>query len=96
MAAPHGIRMLARETGLSPDDLMAVRQSARLVDLEGLGADNYNALRRLGIDRIEELARQNPAELLPRWRAAILHRPPNLAQVTLWVRAARRASETAR
>lgn len=95
-ATPDGMRMLAQGTGLAPDDLMAVRESARLVDLKGLGAANYNALRRLGIGRVEQLARQTPAELLPRWRAEALHRPPNLAQVTLWVRAARRASTPAR
>jgi len=83
---------LARETGISPDDLTELRAAARLVDLEGLGAVHYNALRRLGITRIEDLARQDPPALLPRWQAAVIRRPPNLAQVTLWVRAARRAS----
>ena len=73
---------------------MELREAARLVDLEGLGADHYNALRRLGITGIEDLARQDPPVLLPRWQAMALRRPPNLAQVTLWVRAARRATDS--
>jgi len=87
-----GLKTLAKVTGLSLEDILALREAARLVDLKGLGADHYNALRRLGIARIEDLARQDPAALLPRWRAEVLRRPPNLAQVRLWVRAARRAS----
>jgi len=83
---------LAHESGISLEDLMEVREAARLVDLEGLGADHYNALRRLGITRIEELAREDPPALLPRWQAALIRRPPSLAQVKLWVRAARRVS----
>jgi len=83
---------LAHDSGISLEDLMELREAARLVDLEGLGADHYNALRRLDITRIEDLARQDPPTLLPRWQAAVISKPPSLAQVKLWVRAARRAS----
>ena len=94
-ATADGIQTLAHETNLSPADLMALREAARLVDLEGLGADHYNALRRLGITRIEDLAQSDPSALLPRWQAAVVGRPPTLAQVALWVRAARRVSARA-
>jgi Domain of unknown function (DUF4332) len=94
-AREDGLQALAKVTGLAPADLMALREAARLVDLEGLGADHYNALRRLGIARIEDLARQDPSALLPRWQAEVLRKPPNLAQVKLWVRAARRVSAPA-
>jgi len=90
------LTVLAQESGLPPDELAQVRQAARLVDLDGLGADHYNALRRLGIARVEDLAREEPSALLPRWQVAALDRPPTLGQVTLWVRAARRASATGR
>ncbi len=95
-ATAERLMALARETGLSRDDLVALRQAARLADLDGLGADNYNALRRLGIFRVEDLARQDPPALLPRWRAAVVDWPPTLAQVALWVRAARRAAAAGR
>lgn len=91
-ATREGLMALARKSGLAPDELVQVRQAARLVDLDGLGADNYNALRRLGIVRIEDLAREDPSTLLARWQAESVYRPPTLAQVALWVRAARRAS----
>ena len=93
-ATADGLQTLAHETSLSPAALIALREAARLVDLEGLGADHYNALRSLGITGIEDLARQDPPVLLPRWQAMALRRPPNLAQVTLWVRAARRATDS--
>jgi transcriptional regulator with XRE-family HTH domain len=91
-ATVERLTALARETGLPPDELTELREAARLVDLDGLGADHYNALRRLGITRIEELARQDPSVLLTRWQAETAGRSPTLPQVTLWVRAARRAS----
>jgi hypothetical protein len=95
-ATTERLTALARETRVPPAQLLDVRAAARLVDLKGLGAENYNALRRLGIARLEELAEQDPATLLPRWQAEASCRPPTLAQATLWVRAARRASEPAR
>jgi hypothetical protein len=94
-ATEERLKVLAQESGLPPGELAQVRQAARLVDLDGLGADHYNALRRLGIARVEDLARAEPSALLPRWQAAAVDRPPTLAQVTLWVRAARRASTQA-
>jgi hypothetical protein len=81
---------LARETGVASENLRAVREAARLVDLKGLGAAHYNALRSLGIVTVEDLARQEPEVLSPRWRAAVSRRPPTLAQVRLWIWAARR------
>ena len=94
-ATRERLTALARVAGLSLDELSQAREAARLVDLDGLGADHYNALRRLGIARIEDLARQDPSALFPRWQAASIRRPPTLAQVALWVRAARRASASA-
>jgi hypothetical protein len=80
---------LARQTGISESALGAVRTAARLVDLEGLGATHYNELRRLGIGRVEELARQDPETLVTRWRSLAGTKPPTLAQVKVWVRSAR-------
>lgn len=91
-ATRERLTALAHAAGLPPDALSELREAARLIDLDGLGADHYNALRRLGIARIEDLARQDPSALLPRWQAAAVRRPPTLAQVALWVRAARRAT----
>ena len=85
------LTVLATESGIARAELEAIRDAAKLVDLNGLGAENYNALRQLGITRIEELAEQAPTLLFPRWRAAVTMRPPTLALVRIWVRAARRS-----
>lgn len=91
VASPERLAELAKKSGVEPDQLAALRRAAQLVNLEGLGAVNYNALRRLGIAGVEDLAAQDPAILFPRWRAAATERPPTLPQVRLWVRSARRA-----
>jgi len=62
-ATLDGLAALARQSGIPPDDLRALREAARLVDLAGLGAANYNALGRLDITTIGELAQQDPVAL---------------------------------
>lgn len=91
-ATPERLAALARHSGIEQSALVALRTVVKLVDLEGLGAANGNALRRLGITSVEDLAAQDPALLYPQWRAEASVRPPTLAQVRLWVRAARRAT----
>ena len=89
----EGLTALLRESGLAREQLSAVREASRLVDLKGLGAENYSALKQLGIRTVEELAEQEPRTLFPRWYAAVQRMHPTYAQVTLWVNAARRASD---
>jgi len=84
---------LARSTGASREDLASAREAALLVDLKGLGAANYNALRGLGVETVGALAQQDPEALFARWREAVHRRPPTLSQVRLWVRAARREGD---
>ena len=89
-ATPEKVSALSAEGGIEEEELRALRAAAQLVDLKGLGAVHYNALRRLGITRIEGLASQDPETLLIRWRAVAGRATPSLAQVKVWVRAARR------
>jgi hypothetical protein len=89
-ATPERLAGLSRETGIAEDSLRSLRAAARLVDLKGLGATHYNELRRLGIARVQDLATQDPDVLVPRWRSVANSRPPSLAQVKVWIRAARR------
>jgi predicted flap endonuclease-1-like 5' DNA nuclease len=67
--------------------------AARLATLRGIGTENAEALRRVGVRSVAELARADPARLFERLRSAGgmdtgLREP----QVRVWVRAARRAS----
>lgn len=88
---PDDIRALAHSSGITAEDLAMVREAALLVDLKGLGAVNYNALRRLGVGTIGALARSDADALFSLWQEAVPRMRPSLAQVRLWVRAARRA-----
>ncbi|HSC70931.1 MAG TPA: DUF4332 domain-containing protein, partial [Candidatus Methylomirabilis sp.] len=89
VSAPEGLRQLARQTGVAEDELRALHAAARLVDLNGLGSSHYNALRQLGITRVEELASQDPDTLAPRWQAISGEKSPTMSQVKTWIRAAR-------
>jgi hypothetical protein len=86
---------LSRQSQVPEGELQTLRAAAALVDLQGLGAANYNALRRLGIATVEDLAQCVPPLLVPRWRAAVAERPPSASQVALWIRAARRQTRPA-
>ncbi|HXZ44774.1 MAG TPA: DUF4332 domain-containing protein [archaeon] len=83
------VTALSRQTGISEDALLALQAAARLVNLKGLGAPHYNELSRLGITRLEQLARQDPEVLAVRWRDVAGQKLPTLAQTKVWVRAAR-------
>jgi hypothetical protein len=85
------VSTLSDDTGISPAEIHRLREVARLADLDGLGAANANALRALGITRVELLAAQDPTELCPNWRAEAREKPPTLPQVKAWIRAARGA-----
>ena len=92
-ATPGTLAQLARESGVPVETLRAVRAASRLVDTGGLGAHHHNTLRRLGITTVQTLAAQGPGALHARWTAAD-PRAPTLAQVRVWVRAARAAGGT--
>lgn len=83
------VAALSKQIGISEDELRTLRAAARLVDLKGLGTSHYNELRHLGITRVEELAGHDPAVLTPRWQSVTGEKPPTVAQVKVWVRAAR-------
>ncbi len=83
------VAALATKTGLDEAELMAAWQAARLADLKGMGTHNTNALRRLGIVTVEELARLDPEGLAARWEASGESRVPPVARIKVWVRAAR-------
>ncbi len=88
--SPDRLAMLSRQGDIAEGDLLAARSAAQLADLNGLGAAHANELRRLGITRVEDLASQEPEDLVVRWRAVAGRKPPSLPQVKVWVRAARR------
>jgi hypothetical protein len=87
-ATAEALTRLVQQAHLAESDLTDVREAARLADLKGLGAPNRNALRLLGIQRVEDLANQDPDSLAARWQR-LTTRAPSLAQLRIWVIAAR-------
>jgi len=88
-ATAERLALLSSQVGVPEDELRALRAAAQLVNVGGLGAAHYNELRHLGITRVEDLAAQDPEDLVVRWRAVSEH-VHTLGQVRFWVRAARR------
>jgi len=59
-AARERLTTLAHVAGLSSDVLRELREAARLIDLDGLGADHYNACGVSASPGSRDLARQDP------------------------------------
>ena len=81
---------IAYRANLSPGTARAARDAARLVTLRGIGTGYAASLIGGGIVSVEELAAAAPDSV---WRI-VRHGPrPTLAEVHVWVRAAKRAAE---
>ncbi|MBW2057654.1 MAG: DUF4332 domain-containing protein [Deltaproteobacteria bacterium] len=82
--------------GLSPDRLAELVGKARLIELKGLGVENFLLLEKVGVDSVESLARQDPDELyemlLRAGRQESAARSPSRAEVKIWILAARSRS----
>ena len=87
----HRIEELARRARIPPGDLDRGGRHAALVLHKGMGIPAARLLEAVGIETVEELARASPEALDKRLRAAAAAagtRPPRLAEVKVWVRAA--------
>lgn len=80
--------------GISLPEAEGLIQTAEMITLKGMGAENYHLLRETGVQDIPELARQDPKMLNQRLRTishpSRAHRIPDPAIVRLWVREARK------
>jgi predicted RecB family nuclease len=77
-----------RPPEIAPALFARMRRVASLGELKGMGLKNALALEKLGIKGVEDLARQNPEELLLQLGA--LHQKVRLEEVKIWIRAAKR------
>ncbi|HEY8484679.1 MAG TPA: DUF4332 domain-containing protein [Longimicrobiales bacterium] len=82
---------IASVVGVEPEEAQAWIEAARLAVLRGIGCENANRLKSLGIRSVTDLAAQEPHELADRLRTITGARVRD-AQVRLWVRAAQRAT----
>jgi len=92
---------VARATDASVDEALAWIQTARLVTLRGIGTHNARRLLQIGVRDVADLARQDPDSLAARLgdgagrRAGPASAPPlpTPAQIRVWVKAARLATD---
>jgi hypothetical protein len=82
------LRLKERPPEIDPALYARMRRIASLGELKGMGLENALALEKLGIKRVEELARQSPEGLFPQLRA--LDQNVRLEEVKIWIREAKR------
>ena len=89
---PEARARVAAAVGLGPDELERARESVRLVLHQGLGEDRALQLERLGIRRVDDLARWRPADLAAALRAQGAQPRDRFLErrAEVWIREARR------
>ena len=92
----EGLAEVAGRTGLAPAVVERAFRHAGLALHKGMGTRAAALLRRAGIATVADLARADPGLLFLRVRAVADEKPPRLAEVKVWVRAARVRGETRR
>jgi hypothetical protein len=87
-----GLDSLAARSGVPLQRLVPAARHAAMSLHKGMGAEAAALLGSAGVESVTQLASARPAELFERLRAAASAsgvRPPRLAEVKVWVRAAR-------
>lgn len=84
--------LLASAADIPPDSAAAWVQDARLATLRGIGSENAELLRSVGITTVGDLADAAPDSLI-RALQRVSPRPVVPARVRVWVRAARAATD---
>ena len=82
------LKLRERPTEIDPVLFARMRRVAAMAELKGIGIENALALERLGIKRIEDLARRDPDELASKLKA--MDQNVRLEEVKIWIRAAKR------
>jgi predicted flap endonuclease-1-like 5' DNA nuclease len=85
-ASQHKDRMLflSQAAKLPPDTLRALIRRLELGRIQGIGPATLRQLWTVGVDSIDNLAEQEPAQLQVCLRQVAL-RPPNLAVIEDWI-----------
>jgi hypothetical protein len=92
---PEGRKEVREQLGISDDQISDWAKWSRLIRLKGLGTQNFLLLKKVGVDDVRTLARQDPADLYGRLVRAnegdrITSQPIDIAKVKVWIRAARK------
>ena len=92
---PEGREELREKLGVSDEQISDWAQWSQLIQLKGLGAQNFLLLKKVGIDDVQTLARQDPSSLYEKLTRAnndcgITSQPIEMAKVKIWIRAAKK------
>jgi hypothetical protein len=90
---PDEYNQILGRVNLSPGRLTELISQARLIELKGLGINDFLLLKSVGIDSVDRLAQHDPEELYEKLArvdpSSSTTRPPSRAQVKIWILAAR-------
>lgn len=92
---PEGRRELGEKLGISDDQISDWVKWSQLIQLRGLGIENFLLLKEIGIDDVQTLAQQEPSNLYERLLRAsrdyhIPTQPFDVPKVKVWIRAAKK------
>ena len=92
---PEGRKELGDKLGISEDQISAWVKWSQLIRLKGLGIENFLLLKKVGVDDVQTLGRQEPSNLYEELLRAnrdyhITSQPFDMAKVKIWIRAARK------
>jgi hypothetical protein len=93
---PEGRKELGEKLGISDDLISDWAEWCRLILLKGLGIKNFLLLKKVGVDDVQTLARQEPSSLYEKLVRAneadpITSQPIDMAKVKVWIRTARKS-----
>ena len=91
---PEGRKELGKKLGISDDLISDWAEWCRLILLKGLGTQNFLLLKKVEVDDVQTLARQQPSKLYEKLVRAneidcITSQPIDIAKVKVWIRAAK-------
>ncbi len=89
-SSPADRKVLADQTGLDQDDLLAWANRADLLRVKGVGPEYAFILSKAGVDTLKELRRRNPANLIRsitdlNGKVGTIRRLPTPEMVAAWI-----------
>ena len=92
---PEGRKEFREKLGISDDQISDWAKWCRLILLKSLGTQNFLLLKKVGVDDVQTLARQDSSSLYEKLVRAneadpITSQPIDIAKVKVWIRAARK------
>jgi hypothetical protein len=93
---PEGRKELREKLEISDDRISRWAKWSQLIQLKGLGVQNFFLLQKVGIDDVQTLARQDSSRLYEKLVRTnetdrITPHPVDMAKVKIWIRAAKKS-----